>query len=125
MQSASELGTRIYQVEATPAELRTTPGGLPALRFGAEPQVLFKDEAGRVVCSQGNHTLQVSELERRENFWVLSPSLQLRALAHKNPLQRLRAYLREEKDLVQLVVAYAVFVELLALAAPLTVRSSR
>lgn len=124
--AAAHLGQRFYRIEASLDELFEEDAAWPAIEWSESPRVLSKDTKGKFrVWQQGRWSkLKSSRAERKESrvLWVPSPRLALLSITHARPTQRMIRYLKTERGLVQLILVYAAFVELLALAAPLAVQ---
>ncbi len=124
---ADRLGISLLEVEASIRDLQGKKRSLPALRMGERPLLVRRLSRNSAIVEDGHGERQrvpLNELgkDRREQWVMGSPLLALDSLRGRTPLRRFLQYLRLDLGLTQLVIIYAVGVELLSLAVPLTVQ---
>lgn len=125
--AAERLGLSLIELETHGSEIGRHEKRLPALWLGPEPLVLESVGRAHVVATDGagaRRRIDIKDWGKSETLTLIfaSPLRPLDVLRHRRPVGRLIAYLRGDSSLVQLVLSYAVGVELLSLAIPLTVQ---
>ena len=119
------LGTQFYRVRAPIEELLSHGSTLPALEVRGEPRLLLGTSGDTAVFLEGVRERKVRRIdlsaEPRE-FIIASPRMTLAALRGRSRVQRVLSYLATERGLLKALIVYAIFVEVLSLAAPLTVQ---
>lgn len=118
------LGLALFEVDASAEELVRAGARFPAIRLDPEPRIVRRvGRRGAELASPtaGLH-VEFEPAHKRARHLLVSRSLQLRMLGHRHGLRRLIAYLREERSLIRKIILFAVGVEILSLAVPLTVQ---
>lgn len=119
------LGTQFYRMDGSEMEVVTSGTTLPALEIADEPRVFLRTEGQQVIVLEGaqQHRIPLSSLTNDEREFIFpSPRMTLASLRGKSKVRRVLSYLMTERELLKALTVYAIFVEVLSLAAPLAVQ---
>ncbi len=123
---AERLGLRLHETHGPLRALFEVPTVQAALELGEVPRIIYRDKGGQLNVYQHLRSRPVEQAEladlESKRFLIPTTRLHLDPIRNKKRMGRVWAYLLKERSLLQAVITYAVFVELLYLTIPLTIQ---
>jgi ABC-type bacteriocin/lantibiotic exporter with double-glycine peptidase domain len=121
--AVKSLGSELVSLDTSLSDLQASDVRFPVVNLSESPRLLLPRQSGWVVVDERGETSASSLLTPKEpRLFMVSPLLELACLGNRSPISRLLSYLRKEKAFIGWVFIYAVGIEIVGLAIPLTVQ---